>query len=290
MKRILMVDDVATNLICAAEVLKSSYDITMARSGKEALLLLKGMTPDLILLDINMPEMNGYQVMEKLKENPDTSEIPVVFLTAELDQESEVKGLKMGAMDFLRKPFEPEVMKSRIDNILQITDQKKELQSIAQKDSLTDLLNRRYLEGILEQAGEEDRGYFLLLDLDNFKKVNDSFGHMVGDQVLVKFARVMKEEITDSDCVCRLGGDEFAVYLPGEYDQDKIKSIARRLIAGIEFEVNDLISDACDFKLSVSVGIAEKPNDGKNFDELYGAADKALYHVKQNGKSKGIRL
>ena len=89
----------------------------MARSGKEALLLLKGMTPDLILLDINMPEMNGYQVMEKLKENPDTSEIPVVFLTAELDQESEVKGLKMGAMDFLRKPFEPEVMKSRIDNI-----------------------------------------------------------------------------------------------------------------------------------------------------------------------------
>ena len=284
MKCILMVDDVATNLICAAEVLKSSYDITMARSGKEALLLLKGMTPDLILLDINMPEMDGYQVMEKLKENPDTSEIPVVFLTAELDQESEVKGLKMGAMDFLRKPFEPEVMKSRIDNILQITDQKKELQSIAQKDSLTDLLNRRYLEGILEQAGEEDRGYFLLLDLDNFKKVNDSFGHMVGDQVLVKFARVMKEEITDSDCVCRLGGDEFAVYLPGEYDQDKIKSIARRLIAGIEFEVNDLISDACDFKLSVSVGIAEKPNDGKSFDELYGAADKALYHVKQNGK------
>lgn len=284
MKRILMVDDVATNLICAAEVLKSSYDITMARSGKEALLLLKGMTPDLILLDINMPEMDGYQVMEKLKENPDTSEIPVVFLTAELDQESEVKGLKMGAMDFLRKPFEPEVMKSRIDNILQITDQKKELQSIAQKDSLTDLLNRRYLEGILEQAGEEDRGYFLLLDLDNFKKVNDSFGHMVGDQVLVKFARVMKEEITDSDCVCRLGGDEFAVYLPGEYDQDKIKSIARRLIAGIEFEVNDLISDACDFKLSVSVGIAEKPHDGKSFDELYGAADKALYHVKQNGK------
>lgn len=284
MKRILMVDDVATNLICAAEVLKSSYDITMARSGKEALLLLKGMTPDLILLDINMPEMDGYQVMEKLKENPDTSEIPVVFLTAELDQESEVKGLKMGAMDFLRKPFEPEVMKSRIDNILQITDQRKELQSIAQKDSLTDLLNRRYLEGILEQAGEEDRGYFLLLDLDNFKKVNDSFGHMVGDQVLVKFARVMKEEITDSDCVCRLGGDEFAVYLPGEYDQDKIKSIARRLIAGIEFEVNDLISDACDFKLSVSVGIAEKPHDGKSFDELYGAADKALYHVKQNGK------
>lgn len=284
MKRILMVDDVATNLICAAEVLKSSYDITMARSGKEALLLLKGMTPDLILLDINMPEMDGYQVMERLKENPDTSEIPVVFLTAELDQESEVKGLKMGAMDFLRKPFEPEVMKSRIDNILQITDQKKELQSIAQKDSLTDLLNRRYLEGILEQAGEEDKGYFLLLDLDNFKKVNDSFGHMVGDQVLVKFARVMKEEIADSDCVCRLGGDEFAVYLKGEYDQDKIKSIARRLIAGIEFEVNDLISDACDFKLSVSVGIAEKPNDGKSFDELYGAADKALYHVKQNGK------
>jgi len=285
MKHILMVDDVATNLKCAAEVLKDSYDITTARSGKQALLIVKEYVPDLILLDINMPEMDGYEVMEKLKENPDTKDIPIIFLTAETDQASEVKGLKMGAMDFIRKPFEPEVMRSRIDKILQMTDQKRELADIARKDGLTDLLNRRYLENMLDKADTSAvQGYFLLLDLDNFKLVNDNFGHMIGDEVLIKFSKVLKEEVEDKDAVCRVGGDEFVVFISGENSDDKIKSIARRLIAGIEFEVNDLISDACDFKLSVSVGIAEKPVDGKTFQELYSAADKALYYVKQNGK------
>ncbi len=285
MKHILMVDDVATNLKCAAEVLKDSYEITTARSGKQALLIVKEYIPDLILLDINMPEMDGYEVMERLKENPDTKDIPIIFLTAETDQASEVKGLKMGAMDFIRKPFEPEVMRSRIDKILQMTDQKRELMDIAKKDDLTDLLNRRYLENMFNKADASvERGYFLLLDLDNFKLVNDHFGHMIGDEVLIKFSRVLQEEVEEKDAVCRVGGDEFVVFISGENSDDKIKSIARRLIAGIEFEVNDLISDACDFKLSVSVGIAEKPVDGKTFQELYSAADKALYYVKQNGK------
>jgi len=191
----------------------------------------------------------------------------------------------MGAMDFIRKPFEPEIMRSRIDKILQMTDQKRELADIARKDGLTDLLNRRYLEDMLDKADTSvAQGYFLLLDLDNFELVNDNFGHMIGDEVLIKFSKVLQEEVEEKDAVCRVGGDEFVVFISGESSDDKIKSIARRLIAGIEFEVNDLISDACDFRLSVSVGIAKKPDDGKTFQELYQAADKALYYVKQNGK------
>lgn len=283
MKQILIVDDVTTNLKCASEVLKDSYEVATAKSGKAALLMLRQMQPDLILLDVNMPEMNGFEVMEKLKEDSATRDIPVI-LTAETDKESEVIGLKKGAMDFIKKPFEPEIMLSRIDKILKMSEQTKELRDIAKRDSLTNLLNRRSFEKIVDQEEGNDKGFFLLLDLDNFKKVNDTFGHVIGDQVLIKFARVMAEEVSEGDSICRAGGDEFAVFIPGEYEKNKIKNIARRMIAGIEFEVNDLISDACDFKLSVSIGIASKPEDGRNFSELYLAADKALYYVKQNGK------
>ncbi len=285
MKQILIVDDVAADLESAVEVLKDSYDITAKDSGRKALDLLQDMQPDLILLDVNMPEMDGYEVMEELKKDRKLNEIPVIFLTSQADQKSEIKGLKMGAMDFVRKPFEPEVMRSRIDKILQLTEQKRELQMIAQKDGLTDLLNRRYMENLLNQTDiNEEKGYFLLFDLDNFKLVNDNFGHIVGDEVLIKFAKVLQEEVGPKDSVCRLGGDEFAVYVSGSRSRDEVKRMARRMIAGIEFEINDMLLDSCDVKVSVSIGIAEKPSDGAGFTELYGAADKALYYVKQNGK------
>lgn len=123
MKQILIVDDVEADLQSAVEVLKDSYEVTARDSGRKALALLQDMQPDLILLDVNMPDMDGYDVMEELKKDRKLNEIPVIFLTSKSDQESEIKGLKMGAMDFVRKPFEPEVMRSRIDKILRLTEQ-----------------------------------------------------------------------------------------------------------------------------------------------------------------------
>lgn len=290
MKHILIVDDVTTNLKCAVEVLKDSYEVTTAKSGSQALDLLKERVPDLILLDVDMPGMSGYEVMERLNQEDTFKDIPVVFLTAGADKESEIKGLKMGAMDIIRKPFEPEIMRGRIDKILKMTGRRKELSDIAQKDELTDLLNKRYMEVLLNQIETREKGgYFLLLDLDNLKLINDTFGHVVGNEVLVNFAKVLKEEVGDAGIVCRLGGDEFAVYIPKEsalakYEKEKVKKISCGMIAGIEFEINELLPEACDFKISVSVGIAEKPEDGNSFSELYTLADKALYYVKQNGK------
>lgn len=285
MKHILIVDDMADELKYAEGVLKDIYEVFMAESGKQALQFLKEKTPDLILLDVDMPDMNGYEVMERLMLDENLNGIPVVFLIEGSDNEGEIKGLKMGAMDFIRKPFEPEIMRSRIDKILQITEQNRILQDIARKDGLTDLLNRRYMEKLLDQTdNREVKGFFLLLDLDNFKLVNDTFGHVVGDEVLVKFAEVLKEEVDREGSVCRLGGDEFAIYIPRQYDKEVLKKIVRRMIAVIEFEVNELLSESCGFKVSVSIGIAEKPEDGNSFMELYSAADKALYYVKQNGK------
>ena len=176
-------------------------------------------------------------------------------------------------------------MRSRIDKILKMTEQKKELQDIALKDGLTALLNRRYMEKLLNQTETDGKkGFFMLLDLDNFKLVNDIFGHKVGDDVLVRFARVMEKQVGDENSVCRLGGDEFAVYFSGSYKKKDIINIATRMIAGIEYEINELLLDSGDLKVSVSIGIARKPEDGKGFTKLYSAADKALYFVKQNGK------
>lgn len=284
MKQILMVDDVATNLICAAEVLRQSYEVSTAKSGRQALLMLNEMEPDLIMLDINMPQMDGYEVFAKLQENPKWAKIPVVFLTAESDMTNEVKGLSMGAMDFIRKPFDPEVMKTRIDKIMSITEEKKALEGAANRDTLTNLSTRKTLENFMESEDGKE-GYFLLLDLDNFKQVNDTYGHVVGDSVLVKIAHVFEEVVgTDKDQICRLGGDEFAIFLNSGMDREEIKNLIRRLIATCEFEISDLIADYSDFKVSVSIGIACKPDDAMEFQQLYSMADKALYFVKQNGK------
>ncbi len=284
MKHILMVDDVATNLICASEVLKPLYSVSTAKSGRQALLMLNEMTPDLILLDINMPQMDGYEVFAKLRDNPEWSSIPVIFLTAETDLANEAKGLAMGAMDFIRKPFDPEVMKARIEKILSISETQKELEGAANKDSLTSLLTRKSFEKYLSNGKDTSEGYFLLLDLDNFKAVNDNYGHVVGDSVLISLAKVFVEVVGHDDRICRLGGDEFAIFLPGNAPRDEIKSIVRRLIASSEFEIGELLSDYSDFKVSISAGISCKPADGDDFQTLYGNADKALYYVKQNGK------
>lgn len=284
MKRILMVDDVSTNLIYASEVLKNSYEILTAKSGKQALQILEETLPDLVLLDVNMPDMDGYEVFQHMKEMPRTCSIPVIFLTAELDRSNEIRGFEMGAMDFIKKPFEPDIMKSRIDKVLQMTEETRELRDIVHKDELTKLQNRRYMEGYLDEEHTDVPGYFLLMDLDNFKLVNDTYGHLIGDDVLVKLARVLKEEVGEEDCACRMGGDEFAVFVPGDHEIHEIRNIVRRIIAGCEFEIGELLSDSPEFKVSMSVGIAKRPEDGNGFMTLYANADKALYYVKQNGK------
>lgn len=282
-KHILIVDDVTTNLKVAADVLKDKYQLSMAKSGAQALEFLKKAKPDLILLDVRMPGMDGYETLERIKGNLETSNIPVVFLTVDDRRESEIKGLKMGAMDFILKPFEPDIMLSRIEKILQIEDLRKNLSNSAKKDPLTNIWNRKFLEDDLEKYFiSKNRGIFIIFDVDNFKVVNDSYGHVFGDSVLCKFARILEDKIGPRDIAARIGGDEFAVFLKGDYSDDEVNSYCDMILNAVHNEMRD--ETELSYNPTVSIGISVAPDDGTDLMTLYNKADKALYYVKQNGK------
>ena len=284
-KHILIVDDVTTNLKLAAEVLQGHYKLSMAKSGEQAIQFLQKVKPDLILLDIRMPEMDGYQTLEIIKANPNTANIPVVFLTVDDQRESEIKGLKMGAMDFILKPFEPGVMLSRIDKILQIEDLRKNLSISARKDVLTGLWNRKQLEDEVERYLDEtgQKAVFIIMDIDNFKQVNDTYGHIMGDAVLECAGNILKNSVGPRDVAARIGGDEFAVFLKGDYSEEEIVECCEMIIHQLEEDIAEVIGNKD--AVTVSMGIAQVPVDGYDYVSLYTKADKALYFVKQNGKN-----
>lgn len=295
MKHILIVDDNKMNLFVAKKAIADIYQVSTVTSGQEALSFLKINRPDLILLDIKMPEMDGFEVMSRLQADENLRDIPIIFLTADNDAEMESKCLECGALDYIIKPFVANVMRSRIARVLELEQLRINLldrlnekiqevsiiQNRSQQDPLTGLWNRVYLERMVKMCLESrKKGSLFMLDLDNFKLINDTYGHQEGDQVLKEFARTIQKYAKDEDIVCRIGGDEFMIYTMEEtrvYLENKAEKIIAhmsRFFDEQEYETNS----------SVSIGIAKYPEDGEDFQALYNAADKALYYVKQNGK------
>ncbi len=284
LRHILLVDDSRTILKHAEIVLKDEYRITTANSGKEALAFLQHTKPDLVLLDVNMPEMDGYETLERIRLIPGCDELPVVFLSAETDVKTEIKVLGMGAMDFIRKPLEPQLVSSRLNKIFMIEDTKRNLTLNACQDVLTGLWNRQYLEEKVRMQGQYGgKGVFILLDLDNFKSINDTLGHIVGDAVLIKFAEILKQQTGKDDIICRLGGDEFVIFLKDCDSKEKYVALIQKLIELVPLKVAS-VTGMDSSENTVSIGISRMPHDGTDFFTLYNKADKALYHVKQNGK------
>lgn len=297
MKHILIVDDNKTNLAAARSVLSDIYKVTAVTRGAQAIKFFENNTCDLILLDINMPEMDGFEVMHKLRESENSRTIPIIFLTADTDSQTENRCLEEGALDFIAKPFVANVMRARISRILEVEELRKRLEikleektqevtdikSKSQQDALTGLWNRAYTEKAVEEIiGSGGKGALFMIDMDNFKAINDNYGHIAGDQTLIMFAETLTEYSMENDVVCRIGGDEFVMFVNGVSSKNELKSRAL-----------DIISDLCrkleekkfETNSSVSIGIAQVPEDASNFTDLYNAADKALYHVKQNGKN-----
>lgn len=283
-KHILIVDDVTTNLRYIGELLRKDYVITMAKSGEQAFKIMEKQIPDLILLDVRMPGMDGYEIITIIKNDKRYQDIPVIFLTADKEEGNESKGLKLGASDFIRKPFDPDAVVSRIERILAQEERNKAIRLQALKDSLTGLYNRQYLvDNLARYSAMGKSGAFMLLDLDNFKGINDNYGHVVGDSALISFAKTLSGFVHQDDIVSRIGGDEFAVFLKDATDREVLKERIPGLIADVEKELDIIKIDT--HKCSVSIGVSFMPDDGQEFIELYNNADKALYHVKRNGKS-----
>lgn len=297
MKHILIVDDNKTNLTSAKLVLNDIYKVTPVISGAQALKFLENNTADLILLDINMPEMDGFEVMEKIKANESWAAIPIIFLTADNDAETESRCLEAGALDFIAKPFVPGVMRSRIGRILELEDLRRSLadkleqkiqevsdmKSKSQRDALTGLFNRSYTEEIVNKLlSSGEKGALFMIDMDNFKAINDNYGHIAGDHTLKMFAETMVKYSKEEDVLCRIGGDEFVMFISGETSKSVLGNKASDIISDLVYKLEE-----CKFETnsSVSIGIAQAPEDGSDFKTIYNAADKALYYVKQNGKN-----
>ncbi len=296
MKHILVVDDSNMYCIIAKNALEGSYRVTVVHSGQEALDFLEKETPDLILMDIEMPGMNGKEAIRRIKLHKEWSKIPVIFLSAISEQETEVECLELGADDFIAKPFKPLIMTSRVSKILELYELRKDLEHQLMKrtqqmematlksltDALTGLHNRDYLEKRLQELLDNGHaGALFMIDLDNFKEINDTYGHIVGDKTLQIFAEVLKTYSREDDIICRLAGDEFVTFYP--------ELTSREIAAKKAAEIIHLFSEKMSSLgyagvVSVSIGIMMAKGD-EDFVSLYNNADKSLYFVKNNGKN-----
>lgn len=296
MKHILVVDDNKVNLVSAKNVLSGLYKVTAVTMGAQALKFLENNTVDLILLDKNMPEMDGFQVMEEIHNREKIKSIPIVFLTAETDAVVEARCIREGAIDFISKPFVPEVMLSRIEKVLELDEHRKCLareldertkevtlaRSKSLQDALTGLWNRSYTEEkVNELLQAKIQGALFMMDMDNFKTINDTYGHIAGDQTLKMFAETIREVCGKEDVLCRIGGDEFVAFIKGVTSKSELSNIASNIISLMGKRIKELQFEC---HSSVSIGISQAPDDGADFATLYNAADKSLYYVKQNGK------
>jgi len=287
---VIVVDDNASNLKVAGHILsKAGMRVTALKSGQVALdYIRKNGFPDLIMLDVNMPGMDGFETMKLLQEEMEPgNEVPIVFLTAEDGQEQETRGLESGAMDYIKKPFDPEVLVSRVHKILEIQKQMKFFARNAELDPLTGFLNKAASEARMDRLCNEEKGLLCVLDLDAFKMVNDLFGHDVGDQVLIMFARALKANLRKDDECGRIGGDEFVVFLKNMKDSKELEHFASRINEEYINGAKAIMGERTPFSAGVSVGAVLVPEYGKDYPELFHLADQALYIVKKNGKHGG---
>jgi diguanylate cyclase (GGDEF)-like protein len=314
--RVLIVDDVPKNIQVAANILqKSGYQMAFAQDGPTAIEQAKTNRFDLILLDIMMPDMDGFEVCRRIKENPDSREIPIIFLTAKNDSDSIVQGFHLGAMDYLTKPFNGPELEARVKTHLELFRSKEELKAANQRlsieigerrkaeeelkrsqeeyrqmsihDSLTGLYNTRYLYGAMETLMDQCRRdgspfSLIFMDVDNFKHVVDTHGHLNGSRALAEVARTLMACISEPAYGVAYGGDEFVIVLPG-FDHEQALAKAQEIRSSMLAtrylpNVNDGV------QLKASFGVATYPEDASDIKAILAKADNAMFQVKSEGK------
>jgi len=291
-QRILVVDDERLNRKVLSDLLKKEQTVILAKSGEQALQRVdRDSGIDLILLDVMMPGMDGYEVLRHLKNNDKTREIPVIFITARHSTEDEERGLLLGAVDYVTKPFNPAIVMARVANHLGFVRHRKMLETLAGRDGLTEIANRRMLNETLDAEWERGHrnGKFLslaMVDIDFFKSFNDNYGHTKGDQALKSVARVLSWSMRRSpDLVARYGGEEFVLLFP-DTDTNGARAMAEKVRSAVEdLSILHDHSSVADH-VTVSIGGATQVPYGKNPGILIEQADAMLYKAKRKGRNQ----
>ncbi len=287
MKVLIVDDDVDSLAIARIRLKKDGYIIETASDGESGLTKARESSPDLILLDVQMPGKTGFEVCEELKADPDLSNIPVIFLSAADNVREKVKGLDLGAVDYVTKPFDIFELKARVRAALRTKRLQDLLLMYGEVDSLTEIYNRRVLMERLQQ--EWDRSLrsktvfsFIMTDIDKFKNVNDTYGHPVGDDVLEKVAYILNKSIRSGDVVGRYGGEEFGIIMVNSTVEEAFVAADR-----YRHEIEKIVFKAkkVNFSVTSSFGVAD--SSGKDsLDQLVSAADSAMYKAKETGRNK----
>ena len=309
---ILVVDDSPENVTLLSRILKmNGYDIQVADNGAQAIESAKKWLPDLILLDINMPVMDGFEACARLNADERTRGIPVIFISALDNLEDKVKAFQSGGVDYILKPFEYEEIQARVEThlvirrlrvqleeanqqlaarVVELTRLNNEIQRLANEDVLTGCFNRRHFMEVATQEIQRSRRYkhslsFLMLDIDHFKGFNDRYGHQVGDQLLCHLVSLCQDQLRTADTLGRYGGEEFVALMP-ETDRDGAWDVSERLRAEIEkMKINTLEGK---LSITVSMGLTSLESgfdETQTLDTLIRSADKALFAAKDAGRN-----
>ncbi|NUB14866.1 diguanylate cyclase [Azospirillum brasilense] len=290
--KILVVDDIPSNVHVLSRILKDEHDIYFATDGAKALELAQSRLPDLVLLDIMMPGMDGYEVCSRLKTDPVTRDIPVIFISAKSEVEDETYGLEVGAIDFISKPISPPIVKARVRNHLLLKRQTDLLRTLSFNDGLTGIANRRRFDEVLlrewRRCGRAQLPLSLImLDVDQFKPYNDHYGHQAGDECLRAVAQLLAEQMMrPGDLIARYGGEEFVCLLP-ETDEDGAVQVAERLRRTVaDRRLPHAVSHVADH-VTISLGVATvRPMLDDTPERLTQLADGLLYEAKRAGRNR----
>jgi diguanylate cyclase (GGDEF)-like protein len=287
---ILIIDDEEINLQTLQFILGTEYILSTACTGADALRQLEDNLPDLILLDIMLPDISGFELLEKLKSNPATVQIPVIIVTGLSGEEEEERGFFLGAVDYITKPFNNAIVRARVKTHIRMISHIRTIEKLSMIDPLTSIANRRSfdkrmrVEWKLSQR-EDSNIAFLMIDIDKFKDYNDTYGHPQGDVLLKAVAHTIETSILRaSDLVARLGGEEFGVILPDTSLEDSLV-VAERIRANVA-SLQVPLANGFLTRITISIGVVSASAQTMSMEDFISQADKNLYKAKEEGRNR----